>query len=421
MKFAILTLGCKTNQAESNYIEKALFELGHEIVDKDLERPEICIINTCAVTAKAEQQSRQLIQRYLKKNVKVIVTGCYSQYYPEKVKAIDSNIIILNNEHKDDVSKIIIPTFSKNFKASERTYIPKRHRPTVKIQDGCNNSCTYCIVPLIRGSARSVPPHKIVREIISYENSGFKEVVLTGIHIGSYGCDLNPPLSISKLLKLILEKTKVIRLRLSSLEVNEVNDELLETMSSDRICKHLHIPLQSGDDKILKNMNRQYTMKEYIKKIQKILYLFGEIGLGTDVIVGFPGEDDKAFRNTEDLIKNIPFTYIHVFSFSPRPGTKAATLPMQVDENSKKERSKKLKILGQEKKRLYIYKNIGKIKNVIVESESEEGFNGTTEDYIKVLIPKNQGVKEGIIFKIMIEKYYKGLAIGKSLNTIQKY
>lgn len=417
MKIAVLTLGCRTNQAESIHIEKTLSESGYQIATKNIEDADIFIINTCAVTAKAEQQSRQLIHKYLKSKAKIIVTGCYSQYYPEKVRAIDSNIIILKNDDKDNVLKIIPPLKTDKDEVFKRNFIPQRHRPTVKIQDGCNNACSYCLIPLIRGASRSIQPQKIIEEVITYEILGFKEVVLTGIHIGSYGYDLEPQSSLSNLLNLILKKTSKLRIRLSSIESTEIEDELLDLVTDKRICKHFHIPLQSGDDKILERMNRHYTRKSYIKKIEKILYLFGDIGLGTDIIVGFPGEDDKAFKNTENLVKEVPFSYLHVFSFSLRPGTKAADFQPKVDENVKKIRSQIIKTLGEEKKRLYILKNIGKIKSVIIEGESLGGFYGTSEDYIKVLLPKDKDIRAGVEAIVRIEKYSDGLAIGKSLNA----
>lgn len=407
MKFIVLTLGCKTNQAESFNIERVLFDAGYKVADIS-EKPDVCIINTCSVTAKADQQSRQLINKYLNNNIKVIITGCYSELYYEKIKSINPAIQIIKNEDKSNILSILQPLGTKS---KEIHYHPRR-RPAVKIQDGCNNACSYCVIPMTRGSSRSVAPEIIVDEIVQYETSGYKEVVLTGIHLGAYGADLNPGISLSKLLKAILSITHNIRIRLSSIEAKELDDELLEVMTEDRICKHLHIPLQSGDDKILKSMNRTYKTEDYISIINKIVTRYADIALGTDVIVGFPGESEEAYINTEQLIKKIPFSYLHVFTFSPRPSTKAAKLLKQVDEKTKKQRSIKLRNISEDMKRRFILKNIGKVKKVIVENKSAKGFIGTSEDYIKIFLPQNDNLKEGMFVTVKLKNCYSNIAIG---------
>ncbi len=407
MKFTVLTLGCKTNQAESIRIERALCEAGHKITDIS-DKPDICIINTCSVTAKADQQSRQLINKYLKNNIRVIVTGCYSELNYEKLKCLKPTIDIIRNKDKTDILSIL----KIEGTGSKRLYYHMRHRPAVKIQDGCDNACSYCVIPMTRGRSRSMSPDEIIAEISHYESLNYKEIVLTGIHLGAYGADLMTRLSLARILKLILDKTKDMRIRLSSIEVKEIDDELLEVLSERRICKHLHIPLQSGDDKILRYMNRTYKAKDYRKKINNILYLFNDIALGTDIMVGFPGEKEPEFKNTKQLIKEIPFTYLHVFAFSPRPGTKADKLPEQIDEETKSLRSLSLRTIGDAKKREFILKNIGKVKHVIVEGKTCQGLIGTSDDYIKVLLSENDRLKEGMLVNIKLDGYNNGIAIG---------
>ncbi len=410
MKFTVLTLGCKTNQAESTRIERTLCEAGHKVADiKD--KPDICIINTCSVTSKADQQSRQLINKYLNNDIKVVVTGCYSELNYQNLKLSMPEIEIIRNKDKYDILRNIKVESSE----IKEPYSHPRHRPAVKVQDGCNNACSYCIIPMSRGKSISLPLDEITDEIMHYESLNYKEIVLTGIHLGAYGLDLIPRLTLSKLLKTILNKTKLIRIRLSSIEVKEIDDELLEVLMESRVCKHLHIPLQSGDDKILRAMNRTYKIDDFHKKIKKILYLFNDISIGTDVIVGFPGEKDPEFRNSQKLLEEIQFSYLHVFTFSPRPGTKAAQLPEQIDEETKKIRSLTLRSLGEIKKRAFIVGNIGKVKQAVIESKTGKGFTGTTDNYIKVFIPPSGGLREGMLVSVKLDCYNNGRITGLPL------
>lgn len=410
MIFKILTLGCKTNQAESIEIEKSLYEAGHKIADNN-DIPDVCIINTCSVTAKADQQSRQLINKYSKENIRVIVTGCYSELNFENLKSLNPQIELIRNYNKNAILKL----FKENTSNCNYNYQNSRHRPPVKVQDGCNNFCSYCVIPITRGRSISISKEKIIDEIINYESSGFKEVVLTGIHLGSYGIDLKPKASLSYLLKLILKKTKQIRIRLSSLEINEIDEELLEVITETRICKHLHIPLQSGDNEILKLMNRKYRVEDYISTINKLLYYLNDIRIGTDVIVGFPHEGTEQFENTKAIVEEIPISYLHVFTFSPRPRTQAALLKNQIEEKTKKLRSEILRSISEDKKTKYIVNNIGKIKEVVVENQNSKGCIGTSGDYIKVYIENNEAIKEGMLLNVRLLSYNKGVVIGHPL------
>lgn len=419
MKIAILTLGCKTNQAESMHMEYALNKEGYHVVGIS-EKPDVCIINTCAVTSKADYQSRQLIHRALKNKSKVIVTGCYTELNQGQIKKIDNNIEVIRNTEKDNIIKLIKAnnpnkTLSKNHTAF------LRQRAIVKVQDGCNYSCSYCTIPFARGKSRSIPINEVIKEINLYEKMGYKEVVITGIHLGTYGIDLKPIASLSLLLKNILINTNIQRIRISSLEIGEVTDELLELISENRVCKHLHLPIQSGDNNILKLMNRTYSVENFISKIDKIFVKIPDISIGTDVIVGFPCEGEAEFNNTVNIIKSIPFSYIHVFPYSPRPGTKAATLSGYVKDSIKKERVRILRQIGLAKKRLFIERNIGKRHSIILENRHKDSFIGTSDNYLKVFLRGTTDLKEGMLVSCIITGYEDDIAEGVLDNSLQPF
>jgi len=380
MKAAVLTLGCRVNQSESELIEGNLKSHGFSIAGLS-EKPDYCIINTCSVTAKSDYQSRQLIRRAVRSGAKVIVTGCYSQLNAEDIAKIDSNIEIVDNSDKVNLINMLLRLTSCN-----NISYSSRSRPHIKIQDGCNYSCSYCIVPLARGKSRSVEPKTILGHIRGFVESGFQEVVLTGIHLGSYGYEFDPQLKLSKLIKTILKETNIHRIRLSSLEVKEVDNELIELMQSERICRHIHLPLQSGDDTILKLMNRTYSSKEFISTVEKILSRIPDICLGADVIVGFPGEGIIEFSNTKKLIEQLPVSYMHIFPFSPRPKTLAAQMENRVAESEKKSRFLELNELNQAKKISYLSSQIGRTLEIVVEDKHDDtSCLGTSSNYLKIL------------------------------------
>jgi threonylcarbamoyladenosine tRNA methylthiotransferase MtaB len=379
MKAAILTLGCRVNQSESELIEGNLKSHGFSIAGLS-EKPDYCIINTCSVTAKSDYQSRQLIRRAVRSGAKVIVTGCYSQLHAEDIAKIDSNIEIVQNANKiNNINTLFSITSCNGISYSSRS------RPHVKIQDGCNYFCSYCIVPLARGKSRSVEPKTILRQIKGFVESGFQEIVLTGIHLGSYGYDFDPQLKLSNLIKAILKETNIHRIRLSSLEVKEVDNELIELLQSERICRHIHLPLQSGDDTILKLMNRTYSSREFISTVEKILCRIPDICLGADVIVGFPGEGIIEFLNTKKLIEQLPVSYMHIFPFSPRPKTLAAQMKNRVADSEKKRRLLELNELNQVKKISYMSSQIGRTLEIIVEDKHDDtSCLGTSSNYLKI-------------------------------------
>lgn len=393
MKAAILTLGCKVNQAESTFIEGNLIDSGFSIVGLSAH-PDYCIINTCSITAKSDYQSRQLIRRALRSGAKrVIVTGCYSQLRSEDIKKIDSRIEIVHNRDKYGIINLLECNLS-----SYCLGLSGRSRPYVKIQDGCNHSCTYCIVPKARGKSKSTGVSEILDEIWKIESQGYNEIVLTGIHLGSYGRDLIPQVKLSDVLKTVLNKTKIQRIRLSSIEPNEIDRDIIDLLKEERICKHLHVPLQSGDNTILQRMNRTYSSQDYIHIIETVLSTAPEIALGTDVIVGFPGESAGEFKNTKELLTYLPFSYIHIFPFSPRPDTPAARMSNQIPKAVIKERAQELHVLNECKKRDYMISQVDKTLDVIVEQQSAEpALIGTSGNYLKIWLSTKGYSKKSLV------------------------
>jgi len=395
MKISILTLGCKVNQAESSLIGGALESSGHKIVNIS-EGPDICIINTCTVTSKSDYQSRQLIRRAHRVGARVIVTGCYSELNKEDVHGMEGVEDIIGNANKLN----IINKLTGN-SADMSLYFPRHERSRffIKMQDGCNYSCSYCTIPKARGASKSVNPEMVIQQVNGAVSSGYNEIVLTGIHLGTYGYDLEHKVTLSNILKTILNKTKIKRVRLSSLEVLEIDDELLDLFINERICKHLHIPLQSGDDKILKLMNRAYDTKQFSARIEQIHKNIPEINIGTDVIVGFPGEGDPEFENTYKFLEDLPIVYMHIFPFSPRPGTIASKMPDNTPSALKKERVLAIEALNKRKKIDYMLKQFGKTLDVLVESSgNDDRCCGTSGNYLKILLPSNNCPCGSIIY-----------------------
>jgi|WetSurMetagenome_2_1015567.scaffolds.fasta_scaffold00012_38 threonylcarbamoyladenosine tRNA methylthiotransferase MtaB len=407
MKIAVLTLGCRTNQAESAVLEERLRECGHTIVSA-LDDADTVIINSCSVTASADRQSRQLITRVQRANARVILTGCYAELNKDNISG-DNAITIVGNEQKVDIAKLIPKNevHDPNIESDVR-----RHRPIIKIQDGCNNSCSYCIIPLARGRSRSIPSDHVISEVLKYERLGFDEIVLSGIHLGVYGLDLLPQINLEKLLTGIIKETRISRIRLSSIELSEVTDGLLDLMSSGRICNHLHIPLQGGTDKLLLNMRRQYNINDFRRGVDRILSRFDNIAIGTDVIVGFPGENDGEFELAVSNISNIPFSYMHVFPFSIRPGSSASKMSEQIDGLMKKKHVRQMLSIASSKKVAYIAKNVGLVHDMIVETNEGGVISGSTSNYIKVRLNSNIRVSPGRLIKIEIAEGYASDARG---------
>lgn len=411
MKISILTLGCRTNQAESLYLEKNLIQKGHNIVDS-IDNPDVCIINTCAVTIEAERQSRQLINKAIRKGIKVFVTGCYAELCSDNLNKDYKDLVFLKNNNKYN----IINMLPFNISSITESISISRHRPIIKVQEGCNYSCSYCSIPFTRGRSKSVEVERIMEEVFYYEDKGFNEIVLTGTHIGLYGEDLEPKNSLSQLIKTIIKKSQIPRIRISSIDINEIDEELLEVFCDNRLCKHLHIPLQSGDDHILRLMKRRYSVSEYESQLEKITKKIPDISIGTDIIVGFPGETEFSFNNTREFITSMPFSYLHVFPYSKRPKTLASTYSTQIPEEVKKKRASDIREIGRTKKIIYMKKFLDNELNVLIEECNDEFAIGTADNYIKVLIKKTKDIQPGMIATVRINSIKDTNAFGDIVN-----
>jgi threonylcarbamoyladenosine tRNA methylthiotransferase MtaB len=397
MKVTVLTLGCRVNQSESSIIEGTLKENGATIVNLS-EHPDYCIVNTCTVTSRSDYNSRQLLRRASRTGAKVLVTGCYSQLKPEVVKAIPGVTAVVDIKRKNAIIGLITGTQHELVFDSH-----SRSRPYLKIQDGCNFRCSYCSVPLARGSSRSLSLDEVIRRAQIIESAGYHEVVLTGIHLGTYGHDLNEKINLYVLLKKLLVETRRLRIRLSSIEVNEMDDALTEVLQDRRVCKHLHLPLQSGSGRILKLMKRTYTPADYRDRMLAISSRIENISIGTDVIAGFPGEGATEFRETYDLLASLPFTYLHIFPFSPRPGTEAALLGGRPSKEMQNERVARLRELHQTQKKGYMLCQVGRELDVILEEEIDGRAAGTSGNYLKVRCSMT-GFRRGSIVHVRAER-----------------
>jgi threonylcarbamoyladenosine tRNA methylthiotransferase MtaB len=407
---SIATLGCKVNQFESEALMSALEQRGYGLVPFG-EGADITIINTCTVTHRADFQSRQMVRRAFRSNPKslIIVTGCYSQVEPEAIARIEGVKYLLGNREKDlipdllpmmqkgELSRIQVADIQQETRFSD-TPLSSFHyhtRAFLKIQDGCDARCSYCIVPHARGRGRSLPQERALEHLKVLKERGFKEVVLTGIHIGSYGLDLSPPFSLEKLLRRIEEEETSHRIRLSSIEPLDFSADLIAFLSqSAKFCPHLHIPIQSGDDEILKKMNRNYNRSLLSDLIQELHQRIPKLSIGADVIVGFPGETDEKFKQTYELIQSLPLSYLHIFPFSKRKGTPASQFPQQVDEGEIKKRAEEMRELGEQKRQAFYRQFLGQELNVLVEDrrEKESGrWKGLSRNYIPVLLSHESG------------------------------
>ena len=412
MKVGICSLGCKVNTYESEYIMSLLKKEGY-IISSFNDVCDIYIINTCTVTNNSDSKSRKMINkaRSLNNDACIVVCGCFV----ESAKNYDfSDIdIVIGNYNKSKIVDLIKDYFQK-FKHVEERYnmmnVPfedmeidnfyDKTRAFVKIQDGCENYCAYCIIPFVRGKCRSKEHDKVISEITNLVNNDYKEIVLTGIHTGNYGVDLN--IKFSSLLKDILQINNLERLRISSIEITELDEEFMELLKDNILCNHLHIPLQSGCDKILKLMNRKYDTNKFLEIINKIRAVRPDISITTDVIVGFPNEDEKDFKETIEFIKKVNFSKLHVFPYSKRNGTRASIMDNQVPNDVKKDRVKRLISLSNELENNYKAKFLDQELDVLIEKNEDNYSYGHTSNYLYLKI--NDILEHNKIYKIKITK-----------------
>jgi threonylcarbamoyladenosine tRNA methylthiotransferase MtaB len=434
MKIAITTLGCKINQYDSAVIQSRLEEGRHSFVPFD-EEADFYIINACTVTDHADWEARQLVRRAKRRSpaARVLVTGCYAQVKPQEVADVPDVDFVVGLNRLDDLLRFVDRTElspdaqrvavgdvrrERGAPVLGARALPGHTRAFLKIQEGCNYSCTYCIIPSARGLSRSVPLEEILREVRALAERGFKEIVLTGIHLGGYGHDLTPKLDLTALLEEILEKTPIRRLRLSSLDPREVPERLLRLMAqSETLCPHLHICAQAGDDRILKQMRRNYDTAYYREIVTKARALLPDAALGSDIIVGFPGESEESFERQMEFFDSLPLTYFHVFPYSIRSGTVAASLPDQVSVTAKKERARKMRELGARKKRDFYKRFLGRCASVLVEADSTPagGLRGYSRNYLPVsFYGESARVNEEV--DVAIERFENGSLVGRPLN-----
>jgi threonylcarbamoyladenosine tRNA methylthiotransferase MtaB len=403
--------GCRATQADGAALERQLLEKGLLRAD-DPGQAEVVVLNTCTVTSSADQDARSTIRRIHRDNpaARILVTGCYAQRAPEEIAEIPGVSVVVGNSHKHKLAEIAgkqsgfvslaslggeivvgdifahtelmaAPVFDADT-ASEKT------RPNLKVQDGCNNRCSFCIIPFVRGKSRSLKLAEVVHETRALVGLGYKEIVLSGINLGRWGRDFEGRTRFIDLLGAMLTETDIQKIRISSVEPMDWSDELIELVaSSSRICKHAHVPLQSGSDRILRRMHRKYRPWHYADRIQKIRASMPTAAIGADVMVGFPGESDEQFEETRAFIETLPFTYLHVFTYSSRPGTPSATMPEQVRGDVTRERNRILREVAARKKREFQERFVGLELEAITLTNVENGrTEGLTDNYQKVWI-----------------------------------
>ena len=388
MRVALDTLGCKVNQAESEVLARQLAEAGYQLVSPS-DEADVYILNTCTVTHIADRKSRHWLRLAHRRNPNalVIATGCYAERAPEELTQIEGISPVLGNEEKARLLELV-----NNYSGAGRPVCgqedsPSRHsdgfrtRTLVKVQDGCSNFCTYCIVPLVRGRERSLPVVPIVAEVRHRVAEGYKEVVLTGVKVGSYSYD---GVNLKGLLERILAEPDVTRLRLSSLQPQEISPELIGLWQDRRLCRHFHLSLQSGSDTVLRRMGRRYSTDDFKRTVSLIRTLVPEAAITTDVIVGFPGETEAEFEESHNFCREMGFARIHVFPYSARSGTEAARMPHQVNDRVKKQRGEKMLALAKESALEFRQQFLDKTMPVLWEQPTNGVWSGLTDNYIKV-------------------------------------
>ncbi|ABP67432.1 RNA modification enzyme, MiaB family [Caldicellulosiruptor saccharolyticus DSM 8903] len=430
MKIAFYTLGCKVNQYETQAIAETFERLGYEIVDFDQEA-DIYVINTCTVTNVSDRKSRQAIKRAKKTSPDsiVVVMGCYPQVYPQEVQKIEGVDIIVGTRDREKIVEYVTEYLKQKkkilavnneykrdtFEELKISSFNERTRAFIKIEEGCEQFCSYCIIPYARGSVVSRSLSSILDEVQRLASNGYKEFVITGINISAYGKDLDYKVTLVDVIEEISKIEKVRRIRLSSLEPIVMKEDFIKRLVKiEKLCHHLHLSLQSGSDKILKLMNRHYTTDEYRQIVEMVRGYWNDVAFTTDIIVGFPGESDEDFERTVEFVKEIGFSRIHVFRFSPKKGTNAYNMPYQVNSAEKEKRSEILKSVARKLSFGFHKKFEGKIVDVLIEENSSlEGyFEGYSGNYIRTLVPKTESIRVGEIYKVKVKEAFEQYVIG---------
>jgi len=475
--FYVENFGCRATQADGAAIEQQFRDSGLDRASAPA-RADYVILNTCAVTAAAEQDARAAIRRIRRSNpdCKIVITGCYAQRAPGEVAALPGVSHVIGNSHKHTLAQITLCRKSETDIPSNQKFIPasdlknpassgyaaieesrgahteifvsdifahtellaapvfdsanERTRPNLKIQDGCNNRCSFCIIPSLRGQSRSLPIDDVIREVNGLVSAGYREVVLSGINLGRWGRDLSDPRlatpgsRFEDLIRLILTLTLVEKLRISSVEPMDWTDALIRLVAeSARLAKHAHLPMQSGSDPVLRRMHRKYRPWHYREKVEKIRAAMPDAAIGADVMVGFPGETDAEFEQTRALIENLPFTYLHVFTFSSRPGTPAASMPNQVPVHISRERNRVLRELGAKSKLAFMRRFIGReLEAITLNTTFEDGSGHWTEaltdNYLKVRLPGKRDPNQWV--KTVVHAVEDGTLLGGEPSPIRR-
>ncbi|MFC1989916.1 tRNA (N(6)-L-threonylcarbamoyladenosine(37)-C(2))-methylthiotransferase MtaB [Chloroflexota bacterium] len=401
MKVALDTLGCKLNQAETELLARQLVEAGYRLVSL-ADEADVYILNTCTVTHIADGKSRHLLRLAHRRNpdALLVATGCYAERAPNELAQIEGVSLVVGNDKKPQLPRLLEESIRINSPASVQgtsvtnSYPTFRTRAFIKVQDGCSNFCSYCIVPLVRGREKSLPVEQVTAEVRYLVSDGYREVVLTGTEIGSYQYDGT---GLKDLLEHILAETGVTRLRLTSLQPQEISPELIGLWSDGRLCPHFHLSLQSGNDGVLMRMKRRYSTADYQQSVSLIRGMVPEAAITTDVIVGFPGETDEEFEESYNFCQQMEFARIHVFQYSRRKGTEAAQMPHQVEAKVKKLRSRKMLALAKESAQDFRQRFSGREMIVLFEQRSNGLWSGYTDNYIKVFTRSSEDLTNKLL------------------------
>jgi threonylcarbamoyladenosine tRNA methylthiotransferase MtaB len=388
-KVAIKTLGCRLNQAESEQALEALGGRGFDLAHAG-EEPDVVVVNTCTVTRESTASSRRLIRKLAEAHpgATLVVTGCYAVSDPDAVKAIPGVDLVVGNDAKDRIAELVgeVPKVRRLPLLARPAPLERlRTRVAVRAQTGCDEWCTFCIIPRTRGPLRSWPQEEVVADVRRQVERGVREVVLTGVHLGKYGEDLGERDGLARLVDRLVEIDGLARLRLSSVLPVQVTPALVERVRDHpKVCRHLHVPLQAGDDRVLEAMHRPYRVAEFLERVESAKAAVPGLGLSTDVIVGFPGETDQQFQATMRVVRRVGFSKLHVFRYSQRPGTPAAEMAGQLPDAVKKQRARELIALGAELRRQFHEQHLGRPLSVLVETAGDGLAEGTSDNYIKV-------------------------------------
>ena len=433
-KVSFITLGCKVNQYDSDAMRTLFIHRGYKPVEHS-EVADVYIINTCSVTSIGDRKSRQVIRKIRRNNPDAVIaaTGCYAQVAPEELEKMGDVDVIVGHQNRNKIVDYI-----EEAKKSEKmvnavkdimsireyenlTVDPEgevKARAFVKVQEGCDNYCTFCIIPYARGRLKSRKQEDAVDEIKKLVEKGYREVVLTGIHLGNYGRDLRNGTSLSTLVSELLKIPNLLRIRLGSIESVELSDELINIIKNEkRVCHHLHLPLQSGSDAVLKSMNRHYRLRQYKDLIAMLREKIPNLALTTDLIVGFPGETEENFKETLNTLHELKFSAIHVFPFSKRTGTPAAMYPNQITNEEKKKRVHRVQELEKKISKEFRCEFLNKIVHVLAENKKEEYFEGFSDEYIRVTI-KGENVKRGHLYSVIVEEVTDEGLIGRVIEEV---